>query len=512
MSLSEHQERRLAKLRELREQGVDPYPPRSHRTHTAEEARSRFETVEESLGNAHDAESITVAGRIMTIRDMGRSIFCHLQDGSGSIQIFLRRNDLGEEMHNWFKRMVDMGDFIQATGNLFRTRMGEITVQATNVTMLSKALTPPPEKWHGLADTETRYRQRYADLISNEEVRDIFIKRTKIVRAMRSFLDSRGFMEVETPTLQPLYGGAAARPFTSHYHTLDQTFYLRIADELYLKRLIVGGFERVYEICKDFRNEGIDGRHSPEFTMIEFYIAYADYNDVMELTEQMIVQCAQEALGTTSFTYAGHEIDLTPPWPRVTLRKALLDATGIDYLEVRDQDELLKEARRLGADVQPNDVWPRIIDELMKTFVRPNLIQPTFLIDYPVALSPLAKRSPDNPDVVERFQPFIAGVEAGNAFTELNDPLDQLSRFLEQVRDREAGDEDAMPIDEDYVNALMHGMPPTGGFGLGVDRLVMLFTDQQNIREVILFPHLRTKPDGLGLADALKPYLDSREA
>lgn len=509
MALSEHQERRLEKLQELRRQGIDPYPPRSHRTHTSAEAIARFEEVEGSLGGEHDGESITVAGRIMTVRDMGRSVFCTLQDGSGAIQLFLRRNDLGEEAHTWFKRMIDMGDFVEATGRLFRTRMGEITVQIERVSLLSKALTPPPEKWHGLSDVETRYRQRYADLISNDEVRDIFVKRTKIVRAMRSFLDSRGFMEVETPTLQPLYGGAAARPFTSHYHTLDQTFYLRIADELYLKRLIVGGFERVYEICKDFRNEGIDGRHSPEFTMIEFYIAYADYNDVMDLTEQMIVKCAEEALGKTTFTYAGHEIDLTPPWPRVTLRQALLEATGIDYLEVRDQKALYEQARELGVDVHPSDVWPRIIDELMKTFVRPNLIQPTFLIDYPVALSPLAKRSPDNPNVVERFQPFIAGVEAGNAFTELNDPLDQLSRFLEQARDRDAGDEDAMPIDEDYVNALMHGMPPTGGFGLGVDRLVMLFTDQQNIREVILFPHLRSKPEGMGLANALEPYIDS---
>jgi lysyl-tRNA synthetase, class II len=509
MSLSEHQQRRLEKLQELREQGIDPYPPRSNRTHTAAEALEKFAELEDTLNGEHDSDEITVAGRVMTIRDMGKSIFCHLQDGTGSIQLFLRRNDLGEEQHKWFKRMIDMGDFIEARGKLFRTRMGEITIQVSSFTMLSKALNPPPEKWHGLADVETRYRQRYADLISNEEVRDIFVKRTKIIRAMRSFLDSRGFMEVETPTLQPLYGGAAARPFTSHYHSLDQTFFLRIADELYLKRLIVGGFERVYEICKDFRNEGIDARHSPEFTMIEFYMAYADYNDVMDLTEQMIIQCADEALGCRTFTYDGHEIDLTPPWPRVTLRNALLEATGIDYLEVRDQKTLYQEAKRLGADVYHDEVWPRIVDELMKTFVRPTLIQPTFLIDYPVALSPLAKRSPKNPDVVERFQPFIAGVEAGNAFTELNDPLDQLTRFLEQARDREAGDQEAMPIDEDYVNALMHGMPPTGGFGLGVDRLVMLFTDQQNIREVILFPHLRNKPEGMGLADSLEPYLDS---
>lgn len=507
MTLSEHQERRLEKLRDLRSSGINPYPSRSNRSHTAQEALERFASIEESLQGEHDGERVTLAGRVMTIRDMGRSVFCHIRDGSGSIQLFLRRNDLGEERHSWFKRMIDMGDFIEASGHLFRTRMGEITLQVHGMKLLSKALNPPPEKWHGLADVETRYRQRYADLISNEEVRDIFLKRTRIIRAMRNFLDSRGFMEVETPTLQPLYGGAAARPFTSHYHTLDQTFYLRIADELYLKRLIVGGFERVYEITKDFRNEGIDARHSPEFTMIEFYMAYADYNDVMELTEQLIVHCAEAALGDVRFTYNGHEIDLTPPWPRVTLREALLNATGIDYLEVRDQRELYQEAKQLGADVQENDVWPRIIDELMKTFVRPTLIQPTLLIDYPVSLSPLAKRSPDNPDVVERFQPFIAGVEAGNAFTELNDPLDQLSRFLEQARDREAGDQEAMPIDDDYVNALMYGMPPTGGFGLGVDRLVMLFTDQQNIREVILFPHLRTRPEGLGLAESLSPYL-----
>jgi lysyl-tRNA synthetase, class II len=508
MALSEHQQRRLEKLRELREQGVDPYPPRSHRTHTAQEALDRFAEIEPSLDGGHDDQEITLAGRVTSIRDMGRSVFGHIRDGSAEIQIFLRRTDLGEERHTWFKRMIDLGDFIEVKGHLFRTRTGEVTLRVHDLTLLSKALTPPPEKWHGLADVETRYRQRYVDMIANEEVRNIFVTRTKIIRAMRNFFDSRGFLEVETPTLQPLYGGAAARPFTSHYHSLDQTFYLRIADELYLKRLIVGGFERVYEICKDFRNEGIDSKHSPEFTMIEFYMAYADYNDVMDLTEKMIVYCAEEALGTTTFTYNGNEIDLTPPWRRVSLREALLEETGIDYVEVKDQRELYEEAKRLGADVYPTEVWPRIIDELMKTFVRPKLIQPTFLIDYPVALSPLAKRRPKNPEEVERFQPVIGGVETGNAFTELNDPIDQLARFLEQAKDREAGDQEAMPIDEDFVNALMYGMPPTGGFGLGVDRLVMLFTDQQNIREVILFPHLRTKPEGSGLVEALSEYVD----
>jgi lysyl-tRNA synthetase, class II len=509
MTLSEHQQRRLEKVRELRDQGVDPYPARSRRTQTSQEALRRFEEVEPSLNGGQDDLAITLAGRVTSIRDMGRSVFGHIRDGSGAIQFFLRRNDLGEGRHDWFKRMIDLGDFMEVTGHLFRTRTGEVTLQANDFTLLTKALTPPPEKWHGLADVETRYRQRYADLIANDEVREIFVTRTKIVRAMRNFFDSRGFLEVETPTLQPLYGGAAARPFTSYYNALDQTFFLRIADELYLKRLIIGGFERVYEICKDFRNEGTDTKHQPEFTMIEFYMAYADYNDVMDLTEEMIVYCADEALGTTQITYDGHEIDLTPPWPRVSLRRALLEQTGIDYVEVKDQRELYDEAKRLGADVYPDEVWPRIIDELMKTFVRPNLIQPAFLVDYPVELSPLAKRSPHNPHVVERFQPFIAGVEAGNAFTELNDPLDQLSRFLEQARDREAGDQEAMPIDEDFVNALMYGMPPTGGFGLGVDRLVMLFTDQQNIREVILFPHLRTKPEGLGLVEALSKYIDN---
>jgi lysyl-tRNA synthetase, class II len=388
---------------------------------------------------------------------------------------------------------IDLGDFVEARGTLFRTRTGEITLEVVGWRMLAKAVTPPPEKWHGLADVELRYRRRYADLFSNPDARRIFVIRTRLVSAIRRYLDGEGFLEVETPTLQPVYGGAAARPFTTYHNALDQTLFLRIADELYLKRLIVGGFERVYEICKDFRNEGIDTRHNPEFTQIEFYMAYADYRDVMDLTERMISSVAREVLGSLTIEYDGHQIDLTPPWRRLPLVDAIFEATGINYDEVRDQQELYKLARERGADVTPTTVWPRIVDELLKEFVRSKLIQPTFLVDYPVELSPLAKRREDDERTVERFQAFIGGVELCNAYTELNDPFDQLQRFQEQAADRAAGDEDAMPIDEDYVQALMYGMPPTGGFGMGIDRLTMLFTNQQSIREVILFPALRTK-------------------
>ncbi|HUY99962.1 MAG TPA: lysine--tRNA ligase [Thermomicrobiaceae bacterium] len=494
MELNDQQTQRLAKADELRHEGTNPYPPRSYRTHTAAEAQQRFAEIEPDLAAGLDPEEIHVAGRATAIRDMGKSVFARLVDGSGSIQVYVRRNVTGDEQFARFKRFVDLGDFIQVPGHLFRTRTGEVTVEARGFDLLAKAINPPPEKWHGLSDVETRYRQRYVDLMANDETRRVFVVRSNVIRSIRRFLDERDFLEVETPSLQSLYGGAAAKPFTTYYNALDQTFYLRIADELYLKRLLVGGYERVYEICKDYRNEGIDALHSPEFTMLEFYVAYADYNDVMVLCEEMVSRAALDALGTPTISRDGHEIDLTPPWPRLTLRDALIRWTGIDYLEVPDQGELYERARALGADVAQETVWPRIVDELMKTFVRPNLIQPTFLVDYPVELSPLAKRSPDDPRIAERFQPFVAGFELGNAFSELNDPMDQLNRFLEQARDRAAGDEDAMPIDEDYVNALMYGMPPTGGFGLGIDRLVMLLTDRQHIREVILFPHLRSRP------------------
>ncbi|MBA2452303.1 MAG: lysine--tRNA ligase [Chloroflexia bacterium] len=494
MELNEQQAVRQGKVDELRAAGLDPYPPRSGRTHTSAEAIQTFEEWEQSAAEGElFSDIVTVAGRVDSFRHMGKSVFAHVEDGAGRIQFYGRAKDLGDEAFERLLKYVDLGDFVEATGRLFRTRTGEVSVEMSDWVMLAKAVTPPPEKWHGLTDRELRYRQRYADLFSNPNVRETFVKRTRIITALRSFLDERGFLEVETPTLQPVYGGAAANPFVTHHNALDQTLYLRIADELYLKRLIVGGFERVYEICKDFRNEGIDTRHNPEFTQLEFYMAYADYRHVMELAEEMISFAAQEVLGSLQFTYAEQEIDLSRPWQRLSMSDAIFEATGIDYEKIRDQQELYRLATDAGADIAPDTVWPRIVDELMKTFVRPNLIQPTFLVDYPVELSPLAKRKPEGDRTVERFQVFIGGLELCNAYTELNDPMDQLARFQEQAGDRESGDVDAMPYDEDYIQALMYGMPPTGGFGIGIDRLTMLLTDQQSIREVILFPSMRTR-------------------
>jgi lysyl-tRNA synthetase, class II len=495
MLLSELQEVRQAKVEAFRDRGIDPYPPRSHRGSALREAKDRFSANEPSLPESGEDEAeTTVAGRLISRRHQGKTVFAHVRDGSGELQLYLRRDDVGPDAFEDFLKLYDLGDFLQATGRLFRTRAGEISLRVSDFAILSKALNAPPEKWHGLQDVETRYRQRYADLIANEEVRVVFETRSKIVSSIRRFLDARGFIEVETPTLQPLYGGAAARPFTTTHHALGQTFYLRIAVELYLKRLIVGGFERVYEICKDFRNEGMDRNHQPEFTMLEWYEAYSDYEQVMVMAEELIRQVAIDVFGEPRFTNNGVEIDLSAPFTRVTLRNAIREASGIDYTAFPDQAGLLAAARAAGADVASDTVWPRIVDELLKQFVRPNLIQPTFLLDYPVELSPLAKRKPGDPTHVERFQLYIGGGEIANAFTELNDPLDQLSRFVEQQRDRDAGDEEAMPIDEDYVNALMYGMPPTGGIGIGIDRLTMLLTDQSNIRDVILFPAMRALP------------------
>ena len=496
MELSDLQELRREKADELRAAAVDPYPPRAHRTHTTAAALARFAELETGLDGGEDPAAITIAGRLVSLRDHGKTAFAHLRDGHGQLQLYLRRDDLGAEAFDDFLKLYDLGDFAQATGHLFRTRKGEVTLRATEIVMLTKALNAPPEKWHGLTDTELRYRQRYADLLANADVRRVFEIRSRAITALRGFLDARGYLEVETPTLQPLYGGAAARPFTTYHNALGQTFYLRIADELYLKRLLVGGFERVYEICKDFRNEGIDRQHSPEFTMLEFYEAYADHRGMMDTVEAMIVHVATEVLGEPRLHFQGHDVDLTPPWSRRTLREAIREASGVDYVQHPDQASLLAAARAAGADVPSDTVWPRIVDELLKQFVRPTLIRPTFLIDYPVPLSPLAKRKPDDPTHAERFQGFMAGSsEFCNAFTELNDPLEQLARFLDQQRDREAGDEEAMPIDADYVNALMYGMPPTGGVGIGIDRLVMLLADQPSIRDVILFPAMRRIED-----------------
>ncbi|MFQ6015417.1 MAG: lysine--tRNA ligase [Anaerolineae bacterium] len=485
--LSDLERQRRLKLNRILEKGVDPYPARAERTHTTAEAINAFESGEGTSG-----ERVSLAGRVVSVRVMGKSTFAHIADGSGRIQINLRHDTLGGEKYDHFRRDFDIGDFISAVGTLFQTRTGEITLQVEDFTMLAKSLRPLPEKWHGLRDVETRYRQRYLDLIANEKVRHIFTTRSRIVTAMRHFLDSRGFLEVETPVLQPLYGGATARPFVTHHHTLDQTLYLRISDELYLKRLIVGGYERVYEISKDFRNEGISTRNNPEFTMMECYQAYADYNDIMVLVEEMMAAIAQEVLGSLHLVYQGHEIDLTPPWRRLTLRQSILDETGIDIEAHPDLQTLQAKVEEIELAVETQPTWAKLVDELLSEYVQPKLVQPTFIIDYPVELSPLAKKKPEAPHLVERFEPFVGGLELGNAFSELNDPLDQRARFVELAKAREAGDEEVHPVDEDYVAALEYGMPPTGGLGIGVDRLVMLFTDQQSIREVILFPQLRT--------------------
>ena len=431
---------------------------------------------------------------------MGKSSFAHIEDGSGRLQLYLRRDLLGDEPYAMFRHELDLGDFVEASGTMFLTRTGEPSVRVEQLRLLSKALRPLPvvkekdgEVFDAFSDKEQRYRQRYVDLAVNPEVREIFWIRARIVSAIRRFLDERGFIEVETPVLQPIYGGAAARPFTTYHNQLKQKLYLRISDELYLKRLIAGGFERVYEIGRDFRNEGVSFKHNPEFTQIEFYAAYADYQDVMALTEEMVAHAAQEALGTTTLVRDGHEIDLSPPWRRVRLRDAIREYTGIDYEEHRDADSLYEAIVRMGGTPERKANWGKLIDPTLINYVESHLIQPTFLYDYPLEVSPLAKKKPDEPNVVERFEFFIGGLEMGNAFSEINDPIDQRERFLATSKALEEGDEEAHPLDEDYVAALSYGMPPTGGFGMGIDRLTMLFTGKESLREVILFPHLRSR-------------------
>lgn len=485
MDLNELQQTRLSKLERLRSAGIEPFPPRVVRTHTTGQILDNFDTFAESQ------QVISLAGRIMLRRPMGGSAFAQIADESGRVQIFLSKKDLGADDFKLFIDTTDLGDIIGVTGYAFRTKTGEPSVFVQRWTMLAKALTPLPEKYAGLTDVETRLRQRYVDLVVNEDVRETFRLRARLIATIRRFMDERGFLEVETPMLQPIYGGAAARPFTTHHNQLHQDLFLRIAPELYLKRLIVGGFERVYEIGKAFRNEGVDRFHNPEFTIFECYQAYADYNDMMELVEQMIFRAARELKGDTRLTFAGQSVDVTPPWPRVTMREAILERTGIDIAAANTLATLAAEIKNRKLQVDRKPTWAKLVDELLKEYVRPTLIEPVFIIDYPQPLSPLAKRKPDDPAFVERFQPFMFGSELGNAFSELNDPLDQEQRFLEQGRAQDAGDDEAMQMDTDYLNALMTGMPPTGGLGLGIDRLVMLFSGQETIREVILFPHLR---------------------
>ncbi|MEJ2710429.1 MAG: lysine--tRNA ligase [Anaerolineales bacterium] len=495
------EQNRLEKVHRLRAENIEPYPNRAERTHTSQEAIREFEKVETEDNDATIAA--TLAGRIRSMRPMGKITFAHIEDGEGRIQLFLRANDIGKEQVDLFNREFDLGDFVQASGTMFRTRTGEPTLRVNAFRMLAKAITPLPAakdevvdgkviRHATLSEPETRYRQRYADLAVNEHVRQIFRTRAAIVRALRDFLDSHGFLEVETPVLQPIYGGAAARPFITHHNQLKQDLFLRISFELYLKRLLVGGFERVYEIGRDFRNEGVDRTHNPEFTQLEFYWAYADYFQVMDLTEAMIKYVAQQVLGSHSLTYQGHTIDLAQPWQRMELVDAIHEMAGIDLEQYPTAESLAQAMRARDLKPDPEATRGKLIDSLLGDFVEPKLIQPAFVYNYPRDISPLAKARPGNPKMVERFEGFVGGMELCNAFTELNDPLDQEARFLEMGRDYQSEDEERHPMDEDYLQAMRYGMPPNGGFGMGVDRLTMLFTDNPNIREVILFPHLRS--------------------
>jgi lysyl-tRNA synthetase class 2 len=482
---------RLAKLQRLRDRGIDPYPPRFERTHASVEAKTLFEASE---GQEGEPPTVTVAGRITALRMMGKAAFLDLQDGEGRIQVYARQDRVSATDFETLKDDTDLGDFLGATGSLFRTRSGEITVEATSLTMLAKSLQAPPEKFHGLSDVEQRYRQRYRDLIANDEVRDLFRKRAAIVSAMRRYLDGRGFMEVETPVLQPEAGGAAATPFVTHHNALDQDFFLRISLELHLKRLLVGGYDRVYEIGRIFRNEGVSWKYNPEFTMLECYEAYADYHAVARMVEDMVSGIAQKVLGTTTTQFEEHTIDLAPPWQRVTMRDALIEHAGIDFQAVNTRELLYEELHRRGfSELDPGWSWSKLLDEAVSHYVEPKLIQPTFLLDYPKAISPLAKSKPGEDGIVERFEVFIAGFEIGNAYSELNDPVDQRERFESQRNLAAAGLEEVETMDEDFLTALEHGMPPTGGLGLGIDRLTMILTGQRSIREVILFPALRRK-------------------
>ena len=471
---------RRDKLERLRAEGIDPFPHDFDGVTPIAEVKAGYDDLEDG-GETDDR--FRVAGRLAARRGQGKAAFLDLVDRSGRIQLHARVDVLGQET---LDRLVslDLGDLIGVDGTVFRSRRGELSLRVDGWTLLAKSLRPPPEKHHGVQDTETRYRHRELDLLSSEETRGVFIARARIVSAVRRFLDEHGYVEVETPVLQPLYGGAAARPFTTHHNALDRDLYLRIATELYLKRLIVGGLERVYELGKDFRNEGISHKHNPEFTMVEFYEAYADYQDMAERTER-IVAAAAEAAG-----YDG-PIDLSPPWRRETLRGAILDRSGIDILAHPTRDELAAAMTEKGMRVPPEDTWAQLVYELVTKHVEPTLIEPTFLFDYPVELSPFAKRHRDDERLVERFEAYVNGMEIANAFTELNDPDDQRRRFEQQRADAEAGDEEAQPYDEAFLQALEQGMPPTGGVGLGIDRLVMLLTGRRSIREIVLFPAMR---------------------
>ncbi|MCL2499648.1 MAG: lysine--tRNA ligase [Defluviitaleaceae bacterium] len=483
LDLNEQQRIRLDKLQALQAAKQDPF------AHTTYKVTTRSQTIHDNFG-AMENQAVGIAGRLMTKRVMGKASFIDVQDQAGRIQVYVKREEIGEEAYDAFKQ-YDIGDIVGVEGIVFRTNKGEVSVKADGITLLVKSLHVLPEKYHGLQDKEARYRQRYLDLIVNPEVRDVFVKRTAIVRAIRSFLDARGYLEVDTPVLQTIPGGGSARPFLTHHNTLDMEMYMRIALELPLKRLIVGGFDRVYEMGRNFRNEGISLKHNPEFTMLELYEAYTDYHGMMALTEDMFREVAQNVLGTAVITYEGHEIDLSKPFARITMAEAVKQYAGVDFHSIHSLEEARAAAKEKGVEVQPHFSKGHILEAFFDKFVEKNIIQPTFIMDHPLEISPLTKKKPNNPDYTERFELFIVGREFCNAYSELNDPIDQRARFMYQEAQRQAGDDEANMMDEDFLTAIEYGMPPTGGFGMGVDRFVMLLTDSHSIRDVILFPTMR---------------------
>ena len=510
--INEQMQVRIDKMHKIEEHGLKPFGYRFLYTHRAADIAAQFDELSEK------ETEVKMAGRIMAIRGHGKTCFMDMQDKTGRIQVYVRKDVIGEENYALIK-LMDIGDTVGITGTAFRTHMGELSIKANSVEMLSKSLRPLPEKWHGLKDVETRYRQRYVDLIVNPEVRDTFVKRSQIIRSVREVLDSHDFLEVETPILNTIAGGAAARPFISYHNALDMQVYMRIAPELYLKRLIVGGMDRVYEMGRVFRNEGIDNRHNPEFTSVEIYQAFADYRDMMDLTEEVVVKTAEKVLGTTTINYEGTTIELASPWKRMSMIEAVKEYSGKDFTNVTDLEEARAIAKELNVAIEPSFGIGKIINACFEEYVEDKLIQPTFITGHPKEISPLAKSNPENPEITDRFEAYIYGREICNGFTELNDPIDQKERFLKQVEERANGDEEANMMDEDFVNALEYGLPPTGGLGIGIDRLVMFLTNSSTIRDVLFFPTMKPlgkaavseKPDFMQAPAVAAPVEEAKE-